>query len=229
MIEQPMQGGAQFGFPEDIYPFFMNGNSWSMLFKLENHQIKYLWEKIEIAKEKDLDHRSNLAGNISKSIKMFDTDDIISKEIFGTKLMFENSPIIADVLDMDKALNLKGDRIPVVTSMWVNFQKKYEFNPIHDHGGLFSFVIWMKIPYDWENEKELPFVKGSNAEATVGNFGFVYHNGKKIVNSVITMNPAIEGHMLVFPSHVNHGVYPFYTSDEERVSISGNVCYHNVL
>ena len=26
-------------------------------------------------------------------------------------------------------------------SMWVNFQKKYEFNPFHTHSGLFSFAI----------------------------------------------------------------------------------------
>ena len=32
-----------------------------------------------------------------------------------------------------------------------------------------------------------------------------------------------EGTMLMFPSNTQHCVYPFYTSDEERISISGNL------
>ena len=29
--------------------------------------------------------------------------------------------------------------------------------------------------------------------------------------------------MLLFPSSLHHMVYPFYNSDEERVTISGNI------
>ena len=28
--------------------------------------------------------------------------------------------------------------------------------------------------------------------------------------------------MIIFPACVNHGVYPFYTSDDYRVSVAGN-------
>ena len=38
-------------------------------------------------------------------------------------------------------------------NLWVNFQKKHEFNPMHVHDGLYSFVIWHKVPYDIKNEK----------------------------------------------------------------------------
>ena len=37
------------------------------------------------------------------------------------------------------------------------------------------------------------------------------------------LSPEMEGHMLVFPAGLTHQVFPFYTSDEQRVSISGNV------
>ena len=32
-----------------------------------------------------------------------------------------------------------------------------------------------------------------------------------------------EGILLVFPASLRHQVYPFYTSDEDRISISGNL------
>ena len=37
------------------------------------------------------------------------------------------------------------------------------------------------------------------------------------------MEPDLEGTMLFFPAQLQHGVYPFYESDEVRISISGNV------
>ena len=37
-------------------------------------------------------------------------------------------------------------------NLWVNYQK-HEFNPIHIHDGLFSFIIWHKVPYKMEDEK----------------------------------------------------------------------------
>lgn len=36
--------------------------------------------------------------------------------------------------------------------VWANFQKKHEFHPHHIHGGVYSFVIWTKIPYNVEDE-----------------------------------------------------------------------------
>ena len=33
-----------------------------------------------------------------------------------------------------------------LNNFWVNYQKQYEFNPLHDHSGIYSFVIFVKIP-----------------------------------------------------------------------------------
>ena len=48
----------------------------------------------------------------------------------------------------------------ILESFWANYQYKHEFNPVHDHGGAFSFVIWMKIPYDCEDQKKLKHLDG---------------------------------------------------------------------
>ena len=42
-----------------------------------------------------------------------------------------------------------------VETTWVNYMKKTEFNPLHRHGGLFSFVIFIQIPYDLSEEDKV--------------------------------------------------------------------------
>ena len=37
------------------------------------------------------------------------------------------------------------------------------------------------------------------------------------------VDKSFEWKMVFFPARLNHGVNPFYTSDDHRVSISGNV------
>lgn len=116
-----------------------------------------------------------------------------------------------------KAISFKLDPV------WVNFQKKTEYNPLHDHTGIFSFVIWVNIPYDLKTEMEMPCVASSNSPLAT-TFNFVYTN----IFGEVTMLPFFaenkyEGTILFFPSQVKHLVYPFLTSDKHRVTISGNV------
>jgi hypothetical protein len=42
------------------------------------------------------------------------------------------------------------------------------------------------------------------------------------------MEPEMEGVMMVFPSSLHHQVYPFYNTEEPRVSISGNLLWNMV-
>ena len=35
-------------------------------------------------------------------------------------------------------------------NLWVNYQKQNEYNPIHTHSGIVSFVIFVDIPYGSE-------------------------------------------------------------------------------
>ena len=112
-------------------------------------------------------------------------------------------------------------------SVWINYQKKHEFNPIHDHTGVYSFVIWVKIPTEYEHQHALSIAKGVNpfGGAVTGDFVFNYTNiiGKQS-SFIFNMGEYVEGRMILFPSDLRHCVYPFYDCDEERVSISGNIC-----
>ena len=91
---------------------------------------------------------------------------------------------------------------------WINYQKKFDFVPNHVHEGVFSYTIWINIPF-------------KNEGKYAGNFAFAYNSIEGLTRTEIIEPTA--GKMILFPSKIYHQVYPFYTSDEYRISISGNV------
>lgn len=110
-----------------------------------------------------------------------------------------------------------------LTQLWINFQSKNEFNPIHHHNETFSFVSWLKIPYNIEEELNAPHVKDTKAKAA-STFQFVYSNILGQVSlETLYVNKDWEGRIVLFPAHLSHCVYPFTTSDDYRISISGNL------
>lgn len=115
-------------------------------------------------------------------------------------------------------------------SFWINFQRKTEFQPAHSHSGKFSFVIWVKVPYKIENEFALPISKNAKERST-GCFYFLYPEPFSNTISLhgIEADERFEGKIVLFPSSLLHAVYPFYTSDEYRVSIAGNIANPNLL
>ena len=44
----------------------------------------------------------------------------------------------------------------------------------------------------------------------------------------ISLEPEDEGRMLFFPAWLSHQVFPFYGTDKERITISGNIIYNNI-
>jgi hypothetical protein len=105
----------------------------------------------------------------------------------------------------------------VLTSLWVNFMKKHEYNPPHDHADQLSFVIFLDVPK--EIKEEAKAFKGQSGGP--GSLSFVYGEGNRqaiTYQSIIPQNRD----MFVFPSWLKHYVAPFY-SDVTRISVSGNV------
>ena len=75
-------------------------------------------------------------------------------------------------------------------SFWANYQFKHEFNPAHSHGGAYSFVLWMKIPYDSNKQIEQEFLQGTSPDAVeAGNCYFEYTDMfGRIVNTQYPMS-----------------------------------------
>lgn len=109
-----------------------------------------------------------------------------------------------------------------LTNLWVNYSKKYDFNPVHSHYGIYSFVIWVKIPYDLNEEKKVYNKLNGNSQTSLFNFYYTDFLGKMQAIH-LNVDKTWEWKMVFFPSQLNHSVHPFYTSDDYRISISGNV------
>jgi hypothetical protein len=119
--------------------------------------------------------------------------------------------------DYLKTFRTLSHNVPIISyDPWFNVQEKYEFIPNHIHNGIASFVIWVNIPYDVKQE----LLIGEHAST----FSFTYSSILGgIKNKMLPIDKSYEGKIIMFPSSLQHCVYPFYTSDDCRISISGNI------
>ena len=184
--------------------------------KLSNKEMEFLWRCIDNRK-KSFKHR--LAGQIHESNVLVDKGDWfwqhtlypLCKEYFQE---FGN-------LGSDTPVNQRHPYF--LQSFWVNYQKQGEFNPIHDHNGVYSFVVWMKIPTRHFEQNKNP-ISLKSSDHLISAFQFHYSNILgQTKHHTCEMNPEMERTILFFPAKLKHVVYPFYNCDEDRISISGNI------
>ena len=176
--------------------------------KLDQEMMDYLWSQIKMARETEKELEDKLVGHITSSLTLPDTEGKLND----------------CVLENAKHLNYIYHPQFKIRELWVNFQKKYDFQPLHSHNGALSFVIWMKIPYTYEEEAKTTQTQSLSDGHLSGCFQMLYTSllgTTKHFNYFL--NPEYEGTMIVFPASYQHQVHPFYTSDEERISISGNI------
>jgi len=108
-------------------------------------------------------------------------------------------------------------------TMWVNVTEKYMYNPPHNHQGVYSWVIFHDIPYSLEEERKDYRVAASNSPYP-GCFYFIHptHSGHTYIQN-IEIDYRSNGHMILFPARIYHGVHPYYSTDKPRISLSRNV------
>ena len=103
--------------------------------------------------------------------------------------------------------------------LWVNFMKPGDFNPVHTHGGDYSFVIFLDVPKKiLEEEKEF---EGTSAKPGSLMFEFTQQAKPKWSMTGQAIKPRT-GDMLIFPALLQHWVVPF-KSKCTRISVSGNL------
>jgi hypothetical protein len=110
----------------------------------------------------------------------------------------------------------------VLDDVWVNYQRAGEFNPVHDHRGVYSWVIWLDLPYTLkEEDAHVPWANPHKNFA--GQFVIHYTDiVGNIKNYPLPTDQRMTSHCAIFPSRLRHSVYPFYTTDKYRISVSGN-------
>ena len=190
--------------------------------RLNSVAIDFLWDAINAVEDREsADMRHTLAGQLSTSFEIEDRDEWFTQNVlypletqytgrWGRKHAQMNT-------FHDGPCNLE------LQHLWVNFQKQGEYNPMHHHSGIYSFVVWLRNPADHIEQCNKPNARGTTRPKN-NEFAFTYTNTLgKLESHSIEMTCEEEGKILFFPSALNHGVTPFYDCDEERVSVSGNL------
>lgn len=159
-----------------------------------------------------------LISHIKKSYILEKSKDTIGKLVIPAVDTFAQNfgfpKYISSILTSDVPYEL--------ADLWVNFQQKYEFTPLHDHLGIFSFVIWIKSPSYFEQEKQV--FQEIPGYCKSGSLELIYRNMYGFDNTeTFFMDKSFEGSGLLFPSTVQHCVYPFYSSNDYRISVAGNI------
>tara|TARA_B100000902_G_scaffold396856_1_gene458972 strand:+ start:1032 stop:1766 length:735 start_codon:yes stop_codon:yes gene_type:complete len=165
--------------------------------------------------KKEFQVPKHLRSDTIKSFLIWMADVTLSNDIHF-KRYFKLAGLPNNNVDCNKLLD--------ADQFWVNYQKKYEFNPVHNHVGILSWVVWNKIPYNVKDEfKMFPSVGGKKGNLT-SSFNFIFEGGLgNVAQFPILVDKKMQNYICMFPSYLNHLVYPFYTSDDYRVSFSGNI------
>jgi hypothetical protein len=199
---------------ENIEPVYFNRFAYIQS-KVSNDVLEALKNEAKFILENQSQfkkYNNKLAGNLEKE---YSTDK--SKEILEANLITLANEYYKYSAENQQCPNWR------IHDLWINFQKKYEYNPMHDHFGNLSFVLWISIPYDLKEELSLPNCKNSNTPVN-SLFEFIFTDFLgRVVTYRIDVDKSYEGTIIMFPSALNHTVHPFYTSDDYRISISGNL------
>ena len=121
-----------------------------------------------------------------------------------------------------------------LSAAWCNYQQKKEYQPLHQHSGLLSFVFYLQVPEEIKNEENLTTSDNN------GTINFHYNSreqcsmtdhiksehaifASKLTQSIIVHNNILPepGDLFIFPSYLQHSVNHF-ESDVTRISMSGN-------
>ena len=181
--------------------------------------VKHIWTCIDEGLKRNVNVKGNLIGQIDKAYDLKDIDGLLMSQILR--------PLAKEYK------NKWGDehtRIPcnqdydfILDGFWVNYQNQHEYQPIHDHGGVYSFAAWLKIPTSYKDQALLDNAKDASGSWNSA-FMFQYNTifGEDMPY-MYQLDPSWENTLVFFPSKLKHAVYPYFQCDEQRVSISGNL------
>ena len=147
---------------------------------------------------------------------LIDDDNRFQKEVLN--------PIIQEyVADYGFPEKLKTTHIHDLTfqKFWANYTGKGEYQALHNHDAIWSFVIWLKLPAVANDDQSVKEAMHPDA----GDFILTYSD---IIGRTRKVNWKLEkqyneGHMLLFPSDLYHAVYPHFQTDEKRLSLAGDI------
>ena len=198
-----------------------NENPWLDV-RISEEAMKHLRSLFDTKQLTEPNIQTYTLGTVSKSDYLQDTDNWFYENVLKD---LANHLYYREFSNYYK-VHLEKSMPPAefyLQKMWINYQKQYEFNPPHQHGSTYSFATFIKIPTHWKEQHALPWLKRAN-DQQASDFQFLLGEEMGPIRLVnIPLSPEDEGRMLFFPGWLMHQVFPFYGTEEERITISGNL------
>ena len=187
--------------------------------KVEQEFVDILLEKGNESREKNLDNRKHLAGQIENEYYYKDYepwftplfDPYVSKYYTGAHeegLQFFSKPVVGYSM----------------ISLWINYQQANEYNPPHNHGGDLSFVLYLQVPEEIKQENKER--KHEHNNPGPGMICFDLGPAMPFSCTRVGLMPEV-GDLIIFPAWLQHHVNSF-KADVERISVSGNLNWQRV-
>ena len=194
----------------NVHTTYINWGPYTMRTKVPDYIIKKLKTEGKKAKES---YNHALAGHLDNQyLYPVNVQNWFYKEIH---------PILTTY--RDGHCKFHGiENLPVELSfddLWVNYMKAGDFNPIHTHGGDYSFVLFLDVPKQLKKEQEN--FKGTSARPGELLFEYTQQAKPRWATTGTAVTPET-GDFFMFPALLQHWVAPF-KSKVTRISVSGNL------
>ena len=177
-------------------------------------EIKEIQSTFDSAKK--INHSE--AGAIKKEFEIIKSREPLEKLILPMKQAFD------DCFDQPAH---RPDGQAYIKQAWVNFQSAGEFMAPHTHIGDYGFALYINIPFTLQ--EELDYLSTPDKTANQGSsFVFYYTDSMgNIKPSFLPVDKSWENTAIFFPGLMLHGVQPFFTSDDYRITVSGTIRHHD--
>ena len=189
--------------------------------ELEQEDIDYLWKLVH-----KYSHNAKWEGNrlisIEEDFKQFPLND--DDNLFQNNVLRPCTDKYFETYGCPFKQKTTHTHELAFSRFWCRASLDGDYQSIHDHQGIFTFVVWLTVPFEGADERQVQ--AGFRPEAS--DFVLVYPDTcGHLQKRNFVLGKGAEGKMLFFPSDINHIVYPHYTTQEYRIALAGDVALNS--
>ena len=190
---------------------------------LEQEEKDHLWKMVHKYAPDDSEWEGNRLISIKDiNAKQWSLND--DDQVFANKVLMPLTREYMGTYGCPFKVKSTHEHGLAFNRFWCRASQRGDYQSIHDHLSVFTFVVWLKIPFDGKEEAEAQ--AGFRPEAS--DFVLVYPDTcGQLMKKHYRLNPHMDGMMIFFPSDMNHLVYPHFTTDEWRISIAGDIALNS--
>ena len=189
--------------------------------ELEQEDIDYLWKLVH-----KYSHNAKWEGNrlisIEEDFKQFPLND--DDNLFQNNVLRPCTDKYFETYGCPFKQKTTHTHELAFSRFWCRASLDGDYQSIHDHQGIFTFVVWLTVPFEGADERQVQ--AGFRPEAS--DFVLDYPDTcGQLQKRNFVLGKGAEGKMLFFPSDINHIVYPHYTTQEYRIALAGDVALNS--